>query len=732
MKKLLIQLLVLTSIFHIVSNFNSVYCQGWIKLNPATSPSAYSYHEMAPLGNNKVLLYGGRTKSGTWLDETWIFDLNGKNWTKINTTTQPEIRSGFAMAKVSDGKVLLFGGQIHNSRVYYDDTWLFNIIDGTWTKLSTTNKPAARAYHAMEYICDDSVLMVGGFQYYLYKETNDTWIFDLSEIKWSQMNPSSTPYSVHGHQLAYYKDDRIMLAGGTSNSNDMAYKFIFNISGNNWLKVPNFDIPEFSLNNNCCVENIGNGKIFSYGEIHKPVSSYYPYTSINIYNDGTWTEYFKYIIDQPTNDPNCQNKGSYIKDNFVLMFKNNETWLFDLNYPLLGELSISDISYFSVNLSSNVLNDGDLTMVSRGFCWNTAGNPTINDTKIISDGTGEGSFSSYINMLELNSGYYFRAFAEFSDGTVIYGKQQNIQTLGFWFNISSNRTDLNTLSLSFTIEDYGKEITNKGVVWSTQEHPIMKNPVGGGIIDLGSGTGYTALTITGLLPKETYYIRCFFIDEDGRLAYSEEQSIVNIFTPGVYCYPSEITNNSVTVNWQAWKNTIENTGNGIVWGLHPRPTIEEHYGGGMIEHDITNGETIQNVITNLASSTEYYFGAYAFNETDTAYYWFVSTTMADSSNFYKLSFQGILTNNDGTIISDGDYPMTFKIYSGETVIEPRWVEMQNVTVKNGLFNVYLGSIVPIDLPIPTSYYLGIQIGHSPELSPRTPIVGPAFKNGFGK
>ena len=78
-----------------------------------------------------------------------------------------------------------------------------------------------------------------------------------------------------------------------------------------------------------------------------------------------------------------------------------------------------------------------------------------------------------------------------------------------------------------------------------------------------------------------------------------------------------------------------------------------------------------------------------------------------------ISYQGRILDTSGDPVVDGLYSVTFTIYDAPTAGNSKWTETQSsVTVINGLFNVELGSVTPLDdsvFSIPERY-LGIQIG----------------------
>ena len=91
-----------------------------------------------------------------------------------------------------------------------------------------------------------------------------------------------------------------------------------------------------------------------------------------------------------------------------------------------------------------------------------------------------------------------------------------------------------------------------------------------------------------------------------------------------------------------------------------------------------------------------------------------------------LNYQGVLTNADGTVVPDGNYLITFKIYSVSTGGTPLWQEAKTVTVSKGVFNTVLGHITPLNLDFSVPYYLGISVGGGAELTPRVELTAAPY------
>lgn len=85
----------------------------------------------------------------------------------------------------------------------------------------------------------------------------------------------------------------------------------------------------------------------------------------------------------------------------------------------------AEITYTTIKINGNVSSEGGSEINSRGVCWSTNQNPTINDNRT-SETTN--TFTSTISDLVANTAYYFRVYATNSIGTS-YGEEQTFSTL---------------------------------------------------------------------------------------------------------------------------------------------------------------------------------------------------------------------------------------------------------------------------------------------------------------
>lgn len=88
----------------------------------------------------------------------------------------------------------------------------------------------------------------------------------------------------------------------------------------------------------------------------------------------------------------------------------------------------------------------------------------------------------------------------------------------------------------------------------------------------------------------------------------------------------------------------------------------------------------------------------------------------------QISYQGVLTDLSGTVVPDGNYNLTFALYTARTGGTPIWTENQTLQVADGVFNAYLGRATTLALPFDRTYWLGTAIQGGPELQPRTQLA----------
>jgi N-acetylneuraminic acid mutarotase len=194
----------------------------WTQVSVSSSPPGDA-DMMATLGNEVVLLAGAT-------GDTWTFD--GTSWTQVPVSNHPSPRARAAIATLGN-EVVLFGGDpspwIQGTTPNpLGDTWTF---DGTsWTQVSVSNSPPARAAAMMATLGNDVVLFGGGGG---GRDLNDTWAFDGTS--WTQVSVSNPP-PVRAYAVMATLSHEVVLFGGYG-SDIGALNDTWTFDGTSWTPV---------------------------------------------------------------------------------------------------------------------------------------------------------------------------------------------------------------------------------------------------------------------------------------------------------------------------------------------------------------------------------------------------------------------------------------------------------------------------------------------------------------
>jgi len=95
---------------------------------------------------------------------------------------------------------------------------------------------------------------------------------------------------------------------------------------------------------------------------------------------------------------------------------------------------------------------------------------------------------------------------------------------------------------------------------------------------------------------------------------------------------------------------------------------------------------------------------------------------------HQINYQGYLTDPDGNPVPDDVYDMIFTIWDAPEYGNLKWAEDLPVTVTNGIYNVILGLLMPIDPELlDDDIYFGVRVGYDEEeMTPRQKITATAF------
>ena len=339
--------------------------------------------------------------------------------------------------------------------------------------------------------------------------------------------------------------------------------------------------------------------------------------------------------------------------------------------PIISTSSVSSITSSSANSGGNITSDGGASVIQRGICWSTGPVPTISNSLITIDGTGTGSFTSYMTGLTSNTYYYVRAYATNSAGTS-YGSTSSFTTIAVSLpkittSSISSITSTSAYSGGNITSDGGATITKRGVCWSSAtSFPTIGN-INTSSTNEGTGAGSFTSFITGLSPNTNYYVRAYATNSAGT-----SYGTVYTFTSNpVVSLPTVTTTftSSITSSSAYSGGNISSSGGasvtqrGVCWSSTTSlPSITNVYSNST--NDGTGTGSFTSYMTGLSPKTLYYVRAYAINTAGTSYgtvYTFTTNSIVSLPTITTTSVSSITTTSaysGGNIISGGGATVT--------------------------------------------------------------------------
>ncbi len=193
--------------------------------------------------------------------------------------------------------------------------------------------------------------------------------------------------------------------------------------------------------------------------------------------------------------------------------------------PTVTTQPVTDIKSKSALGHGTVEDLGLSNPTQHGVCWNSDGDPTIDDKKTEEGALYEtGPFATEIKGLKGNRTYFVRAYATNQEGTA-YGNEVVFSTIASPPIVSTQDVDeinRNYATANGTIIDVGSPDPNQhGFCWNTTGMPDL----GDDITEQGevNETGTFSTVISELLPDSIYYVRAYATNTAGT-SYGDEVS----------------------------------------------------------------------------------------------------------------------------------------------------------------------------------------------------------------
>lgn len=241
MKKILLLLFIFLPIQAISQNYSAT----WERIYPKNNPLVRYSSAMINIGNNKIMLFGGEPiddNSKNGFNDTWIFNLNDTSWTKIETQFSPSERYGHDMIKIDSNRIFLFGGISNDRDNFQRDVWYFDIIKQEWYQVlkDTIGSPPEMYLWPMCKINNDSIIVYGFdsdccFYHFYYSITKNQWFRDY---KYHYLEPFSGNKFVDLNEYYILAFSGFTMNGGRKNGT-----WKMNKKTKDWVKINTLNSP---------------------------------------------------------------------------------------------------------------------------------------------------------------------------------------------------------------------------------------------------------------------------------------------------------------------------------------------------------------------------------------------------------------------------------------------------------------------------------------------------------
>ncbi|MFM8472726.1 MAG: hypothetical protein ACKOBV_04270, partial [Candidatus Kapaibacterium sp.] len=93
-----------------------------------------------------------------------------------------------------------------------------------------------------------------------------------------------------------------------------------------------------------------------------------------------------------------------------------------------------------------------------------------------------------------------------------------------------------------------------------------------------------------------------------------------------------------------------------------------------------------------------------------------------------MSYQGVLADPSGKLMSDGTYKVTIRLYDDMNATSAVYTEDHTVYLTHGVFNVMIGSVTPFPaaLTFDKTYFIGMSVNDGTEMVPRTAMTSTPY------
>lgn len=211
----------------------------------------------------------------------------------------------------------------------------------------------------------------------------------------------------------------------------------------------------------------------------------------------------------------------------------SKSFITSADSPTVRTLEVMSLDSTTVRVKCEVVSGGGQEVTERGICWNTYGDPTMDDETMKHTNVGTGQYTLRLEDLSYSTKYYVRAYAKNDSGVgfgeVLEFKISTEAMLPEVFTVEVNDiTSTTALCVGNVASNGGGELVECGVCWSLSANPSLSDSH---IAASNATLGVFQVTMTGLAPSNTYHVRAYATNSAGT-AYGTEVSFCTLSSGG--------------------------------------------------------------------------------------------------------------------------------------------------------------------------------------------------------
>lgn len=213
------------------------------------NPPARVGHSSVLCGN-AFIIYGGDTvetdEQGFPDNNFYLFNINNNKYTiPSHILNKPNGRYGHTLGVISmsnnSSRLYLFGGQLEND--VFNDLFFFELNSfkspkASWTLVAPLNnfKPPPLTNHSMS-VYKNKIYIFGGV-YNNERVSNDLWVFDADEERWTQVETTGTvPLPVNEHSSCIVNDKLYIYGGNDFSGVIYSSLYVLDLNTLVWFKL---------------------------------------------------------------------------------------------------------------------------------------------------------------------------------------------------------------------------------------------------------------------------------------------------------------------------------------------------------------------------------------------------------------------------------------------------------------------------------------------------------------